>query len=254
MRKSLCLSHAQTTQLDQLHQPHQLADIEAHSSRLELISSPKSGDRPNTQHPDDLTSSQPNEGTPAARGTPSAECPTAQYFRQPRYNSIRGHPKRLDASIRTSTPSRESLASAATSDFTSASSTIARSALIASNQPVSPPQNERFDDDDWNDTSSVPLGPRWQDYTYREGDSFYGGAPKTATNPSITSKPVLSTKDKSSAALHGSMRSVSGAVLAMKSSIVSTLRTKPVQSQITGFEVVRPTRVPDSESQSESTE
>jgi hypothetical protein len=100
----------------------------------------------------------------------------------------------------------------------------------------------------------VPLGPRWQDYTYREGDSFYGGTPKTATKPSVSGKPAPSAKHKSAAALHGNMRSVSGAVSAVTSSIVSTLRTQPVQPQTRGFEVVRPARVVEPENRNELTE
>jgi hypothetical protein len=129
---------------------------------------------------------------------------------------------------------------------------ITPSTLTASSRPVSPSQSGSSDDD-WNDTRSVPLGPRWQDYTYREGDSFYGGGtPKTATKPSVTGKPAPLAKHKSSAALRGTLQSVNGAASAVKSSIASTLRAKPVQPQITGFEVVRPTRVVEPEDQSEA--
>jgi hypothetical protein len=165
---------------------------------------------------------------------------------------MRAHSKPLEASFRTSTPSHESFASAATSNFTTASSMITPSTLTASSRPVSPSQSGSSDDD-WNDTRSVPLGPRWQDYTYREGDSFYGGGtPKTATKPSVTGKPAPLAKHKSSAALRGTLQSVNGAASAVKSSIASTLRAKPVQPQITGFEVVRPTRVVEPEDQSEA--
>ena len=115
------------------------------------------------------------------------------------------------------------------------------------------PSQSGSSEDDWNDTCSVPLGPRWQDYTYREGDSFYGGGtPKTATKPSVTDKPAPSAKHKPSAALRGTLQSVNGAASAVKSSIASTLRAKPVQPQITGFEVFRPTRMVEPEDQSEA--
>jgi hypothetical protein len=137
--------------------------------------------------------------------------------------------------------------------ITAASSIITPPTLTASSRPVSPSQSGSSEDD-WNDTRSVPLGPRWQDYTYREGDSFYGGGtPETATKPSVTSKPAPSGKHKSSAALRGALQSVNGAASAVKSSIASTLRSKPVQPQITGFEVVRPTRVVEPDDQSRTT-
>ena len=176
----------------------------------------------------------------------SARSPTVQYFRQPRHSSVREHPARLKAPFAANTLSHESLASAA-STLTRASSKIQQASLVALNRPVSSSQSGSSDDD-WNDTRSMPLGPRWQDYTYREGDSFYGRAPTTAVKPSVTSDPASSTKNKSAAALHGTVRSVSGAVSSLRSSIVSALHTQ----QSTGFEVVRPPRVRESEDQNQS--
>ena len=71
----------------------------------------------------------------------------------------------------------------------------------------------------------------------------------TAVKPSVTSDHASSTKDKSTAALHGTVQIVSGAVSALRSSIVSALHTQPVS---TGFEVVRPPRVLGSEDKDES--
>jgi hypothetical protein len=154
---------------------------------------------------------------------------------------MREHSTRLKAPFSTSTRSQQSLASSASAS-TKASSEISQPSLITTNRPMSSSQSGSSDDD-WNDTRSAPLGPRWQDYTYREGDSFYSGTPTTAVKPSVTSDPASSAKNKSAAALHGTVRSVSGAVSSLRSSIVSALHTQ----QSTGFEVVRPPRVLGSE-------
>lgn len=91
----------------------------------------------------------------------------------------------------------------------------------------------------------MPLGPRWKDYTYREGDSFYGGKATTGTEPSVVNELALpANPDSAAALLHGSLRVVSGALSKLKSSIISTVRARPVQPRVAGFQVVRPSRVP----------
>lgn len=217
-----------------------------------MVSSPGSGGHTQTERTNYGNTSQPDDKTSAASTTLSTESPTAQYFRQPRYSSIRVHPKRLEASFQTGTPSHESLASTV-SAFTRASTDIARPTPTTSNHQASPSQTGSSEDD-WNDTRSVPLGPRWQDYTYREGDNFYGRTPRIATKPSVISKPALSGKQKSAAAFHGTAQHTSGAVSALKSGIVSKSLTQPVQPQITEFEVARPARVRRSEDRNRLTE
>lgn len=212
-----------------------------------MISPHGSENHPRRQHSNDHHTSRLDGDTSVAGDTSSARSHTVQYFRQPRHSSIREHPPRLKSPFTTSTRSQQSLASSASAS-TRASPGIAPPTLVASNRPVSSSQSGSSDDD-WNDTRSVPLGPRWQDYTYREGDSFYGRTPKAAVKPSVTSNPASSTKHKSAAALHGTVQIVSGAVSAMRSSIVSALHTQPVS---TGFEVVRPPRVCESENQNKS--
>ena len=212
-----------------------------------MITPHGSENHPRRQHSNDDHTSRLDGDTSVAGDTSSARSHTVQYFRQPRHSSIREHPPRLKSPFTTSTRSQQSLASSASAS-TEASSEIPQPSLITTNRPMSSSQSGSSDDD-WNDTRSVPLGPRWQDYTYREGDNFYGRAPTTAVKPSVTSDHAGSTKHNSAAALHGTVQIVSGAVSALRSSIVSALHTQPVS---TGFEVVRPPRVLGSEDKDES--
>jgi len=234
-----------------MHRSQRLADIEAHSSRFELTLSRGSADRPQARCKNDHSFSLPDVDRTVAGGIMSAEYPAAgQYFRQPRHSSTRGHPTTLEDPLTTIMPSHESFASAANTSI-GTSSDISQPALLASDRLVSSSQSA-ITDDDWNDTRSVPLGPRWQDFTYREGDSFYGKTSRTAIEPSAITGSALPTKRKSAAALHGTIQSMSGAVSALRSSIVSTLRAEQAQPQNSGFEVVRPTRVFKSEDQTTS--
>lgn len=206
-----------------------------------MTSSHEPGDRSRTQRTNDRSSSRPENETSAVSAPPSPQYPTVQYFRQPRHSLIRGDSTRAKVPLTSTTPSHESLASA-DSASSRASSDIARPTLIASNGPPSSSTSGSASDD-WHDTHSVPLGPRWHDYTYRDGDGFYGGTPRIATRTSTISKPASSTKHKSAAALHAILQSVSDAVSALRINIVSTLHTQPVQPQSTGLEVSRPSRV-----------
>lgn len=181
------------------------------------------------------------EGFPIS-SPPSPDYPAVQYFRQPRHSSIRGvsMPTKLPAV--SSLPCHEST-KATSSASSKASSDIARQNLIAS---VSPPScsGSGSPKDDWHDTRSVPLGPRWHDYTYREGDAFYGATPSPAAMPSGTIRTISSPQAVPESALDGSVRSMSGAISALRRNVVSMLYSGPSEPKNSGFEVVRPARLP----------
>lgn len=97
-------------------------------------------------------------------------------------------------------------------------------------------------DDDWHDTRSVPLGPRWHDYTYREGDAFYVAKTRPTGIPDVTVEPLSSAQTVSRNAWNGSLRTVNSAVSALRRSFFPVSYTRPVESTMIGFEVVRPPR------------
>ena len=127
------------------------------------------------------------------------------------------------------------------SDMSNRSSEIARSTLVT---PSGSPSSARSDsmEDDWHDTRSVPLGPRWHDYTYREGDAFYVARTRPSATPDIAVEPLSSTQAVSRNAWNGSLRSVNNTVSALRQNVLSVFYTRPVESTNIGFEVVRPPR------------
>ena len=95
-------------------------------------------------------------------------------------------------------------------------------------------------EDDWHDTHSVPLGPRWHDYTYREGDAFYVARTRPTATPDVAVEAFSPAHAVSRIAWRGSLRSVNSAVLALRRNVLSAIYTRPVESTSIGFEVMRP--------------
>lgn len=174
--------------------------------------------------------------------SPSPNHPTVQYFREPRYSSSQATPILSKPPAISDIP-RHNIIEVTSSTSSKASSDITRSTL----DPLSsPPPSARSEspEDDWNDTRSVPLGPRWHDYTYREGDAFYGASLRATTASSISIGTASSPRTTSKTALDVSLQSMSGAMSALKRNVVSALYKRPADSKTAGFEVVRPARVP----------
>lgn len=156
-----------------------------------------------------------------------------QYFRQPRHSSTREKSTMAKTPATCGPPS----ASGASSK---ASSNVARTSFNSLSSPLSSSRSDTIEDD-WHDTHSVPLGPRWHDYTYREGDAFYGASLGQETLPSgIVETAALTETIPAPGSL---LQSVSSAMSILRHRITSTLYTWPVKPQSTGFEVVRPARV-----------
>jgi hypothetical protein len=125
------------------------------------------------------------------------------------------------------------------SDLSTRSSEIVRSTMVDSSSRPSSARSDSMDDD-WHDTRSVPLGPRWHDYTYREGDAFYVARTRPTTTPDVAVETLSPAHAVSSIAWNGSLRSVNSAVLALRRNVLSAFYTRPVESTSIGFEVVRP--------------
>lgn len=126
-------------------------------------------------------------------------------------------------------------------DLSKPSSEIARSNLIFSSSTSASVQSDSLEED-WQDTHSMPLGPRWHDYTYREGDAFYGATSSPTDTLDITIKTLSSTEVTSGNAWDVSLQRMSIAVSAIRRNLLSTLYTRPVESTTPGFQVVRPAR------------
>ena len=88
----------------------------------------------------------------------------------------------------------------------------------------------------------MPLGPRWHDYTYREGDAFYGARPRPIAMLDATVELPSHAQATPENAWIGPLRSMNGAVSAVRRNILSALYTRPVEPTAPGFEVVRPQR------------
>jgi hypothetical protein len=121
------------------------------------------------------------------------------------------------------------------------SSEIARSTIVASSSTPSSARSDSLEDD-WHDTHSVPLGPRWHDYTYREGDAFYGARPIPTATPGAAVGSRSSTQATPENAWIGPLRIMNGAVSALRRNVLSALYTRHVEPAVPGFEVVRPQR------------
>lgn len=121
------------------------------------------------------------------------------------------------------------------------SSEIARSTLVALSSIPSSARSECMEDD-WHDTRSIPLGPRWHDYTYREGDAFYVARTRPSAIPDVSVEPLSTAQAVSRNAWNGSLRSVNSAVSALRQNVLSLFYTRSVESTNIGFEVVRPPR------------
>lgn len=127
------------------------------------------------------------------------------------------------------------------SDPSKRSSVIARSTLVASSSSPSSTRSDSIEDG-WHDTRSIPLGPRWHDYTYREGDAFYVARTRPSATPDVAVEPLFSAQAVPRNACDGSLRSVNSAVSALRRNVLSAFYTRPVGSTNMGFEVVRPPR------------
>jgi hypothetical protein len=90
----------------------------------------------------------------------------------------------------------------------------------------------------------VPLGPRWHDYTYREGDAFYRAGPRPVAAPDVAVTPLPRTQAVSRNAWNGSLRSVNSAVSVLGRNVFSAFYRRTVETKSPGFEVVRPSRAP----------
>lgn len=139
------------------------------------------------------------------------------------------------------------------SDLSKRSSEIDRSSLIDSSSSPSSARSDSMEDD-WHDTRSVPLGPRWHDYTYREGDAFYVARTRPTTTADVAVEALSPANAVTRITWNGSLRSVNSAVLALRRNVLSAFYTRPVESTSIGFEVVRPqTASPAYGSEEEST-
>lgn len=200
---------------------------------------------PQEPHGRPYTRSTDDRGSPHIllnSNPPSPEYHATRYFREPRHNSLRA------ASMLSKLPAVSDKQchqnfGLTPSDLSERSLEIASSTLIASSSRPSSARSDSLEDG-WHDTHSVPLGPRWHDYTYREGDAFYGARPRPTTIQDVTVAPLPSTQAVSRNAWNGSLRSMSSVVSAMRRNVLSTLYPHPVESTAPGFEVVRPPRAP----------
>ena len=199
-----------------------------------------SADRPQSHPTNAPNSSRANDKPPTNQTAGYSDVPSNQYYRQPRHSSIRMDSAGMKRPPISSTPSHEPLASASDVSSRASSADISRSALLASSRPP-PSSGSGSPVDDWCDTSSVPLGPRWHDYTYREGDAFYGGGSGSDTKPEVVPKPTVPKKQTSTTSPSNALSSLSGVASAMRRN-VSALYTRPMEPRSQGFEVVRPPR------------
>lgn len=151
--------------------------------------------------------------------------PKYGYFREPRHSSMRSASGETKSLSVLSEPSNVSTA--------------------YDPGAASPPSSSQGGsvDDSWHDTRSMPLGPRWHDYTYREGDAFYGPAP--------TNEPLASTSGKAKAApmsvtptvkSHRSWNALGEAFGSVKQTIASSLSAEVKKPDASGFQVIRPPR------------
>lgn len=201
-----------------------------------------SADRPQSRPTNPPSASRANNKFPKTQSARTFDASSNQYYRQPRHSSIRMDSAGIKRPAISSTPSHERLASTSDVSSRASSAEVSRSALLASSRPLSSSGSGSPVDDDWCDTSSVPLGPRWHDYTYREGDAFYGGGPGTATTPEVAAQAAAPKKQPSKrSAPNNTLSSLSGVASAMRRN-VSALYTRPVEPRSQGFEVVRPPR------------
>lgn len=150
-----------------------------------------------------------------------------QYFRQPRHSSYRSSNRDMKSAGSSVEPSRSSEASGSQSPSRTTSSAASESVDTAGS-----PSSSRGDsvDDAWNDTRSVPLGPRWNDYTYRESDAFYTVLP--------TPEAVL----PSGVATASEPQSQSGMLESLKRIFGTTFHSTVKKPESSGFSVSRPAR------------
>lgn len=153
--------------------------------------------------------------TPEPASNPSS--PAYGYFREPRHSSVRSTSGETKAASILSAPSHISTA--------------------YDPGAVSPPSSSHSGsaDDSWHDTRSLPLGPRWNDYTYREGDAFYGAPSNARSKPTATpmgSSPMMKA--------HRHLDVVSDAFSSIKKTIASILSPEAPKPQESGFQVIRP--------------
>lgn len=195
---------------------------------------------PQGPHARPPTGSTDNHSPSQNSHPPPPEYPATRYFREPRHSSLRAASMLSKLPVVSDKPCHDSTGPTS-SDLSNRSSEIARSTLVT---PSSSPSSARSDsmEDDWHDTRSVPLGPRWHDYTYREGDAFYAARTRPIGTPDVAVGSPSSAQAVSRNAWNGSLRSVNSAVSALSRNVLSAFYTRPVQSMNIGFEVVRPPR------------
>lgn len=195
---------------------HQLANVAAHHSSIALTAQhePNVGRRtPSDQGISQISSTLDSPASP--------EFPTHQYFRQPRHSSVRiVNPEEYAATAASTAPSEH-----------------VKDAISMQLGSESPPSlsHSSPSNDDWHDTRSIPLGPRWTDYTFREGDAFYS----PATQAPIARDSNASYNDRI-AAREPLSRAISTWSFA---GIRSLWSAEAVTPQASGFQVVRPPRV-----------
>jgi len=165
-----------------------------------------------------------------------------QYFRQPRHGSIRAAYSERSAAVVSPLPFE---GSASYQSITSSRppSKVALSSQSASESPPSSSHSEP-PNDDWNDTSGTPLHPRWNDYTFRESDAFYGPSQTLPTKSDAMVSGVRSGPDSfSTIAPRRSMRSLNDMVSTWGSGVRSWWSSENPTPKSPAFEVVRPPRV-----------
>lgn len=220
---------------------HRLEDFVAHPSAIALTEqdAPMGGCRtPSDRSSEHLSGTQ----IPPALSSPNPSTfATHQYFRQPRHSSTRTVYSERGSAVVSPLPSEE---------FTSHRPTIPRSsskdALSSQSASESPPSSSHSaaSNDDWHDTSGTPLHPRWNDYTFREGDAFYGPSPTLATKSDARVSGARSGPDSlSTIAPRRSMRSLSDMVSTWGPGVRSWWSSETLMPKSSGFEVVRPPRV-----------
>lgn len=221
---------------------HQLEDVVAHPSAIALTPQDAPGGgrhTPSDRSSDHLSRTQ----VPSMLSSPtSSTFSSQQYFRQPRHSSIRAIPSKIESAVTSTLPSEISM----NDRLTNASQAPFKDALSSQTVLESPPSSSHSEpsNDDWHDTSSAPLHPRWNDYTFRESDSFCGPSQRPATKPNVKVSDTQSVPDSlPTAAPRRSAMSLNGMVSTWSSGVRSWWSSETLRPQSSGFEVVRPPRV-----------
>lgn len=186
---------------------------------------PTSGQRYENRTQAAISSNEPDTSTQSEfpSNTRSPGQSSYGYFREPRHSSIRRKSGELKA------PSVHSALSQVSTAYDPAA--------------ISPPSSSHSggSNDLWHDTRSKPLGPRWHDYTYREGDSFYA-APSPAVPFSSAARELATTPPSSKATSRMRLEGVGEALRSSIRKSILSFTSEAEKPEASGFQVVRPGR------------